>query len=61
VRDKVFDEGTGNLHDKNNQAQFHTTVPKGLYIYKRVRPDIQLVIAVLCTRVQGPKKSDWKS
>ena len=58
--DNFFDEGTGNLLDKNNQEQFHTTAAKGLYICKR-GPDIQLVIAVLCTRVQKLNESDWKT
>ena len=31
---------------------------KGLFISKRARPDIVLVIAVLATRVNKPTKSD---
>ena len=57
--DKLFDEGTGELLDQKEKEQFHTTTAKGLYISKRARPDIQLTIAVLCTRVQKPNQSDW--
>ena len=32
---------------------------KGLFLCKRARPDIQPTIAVLCTRVKKPNKSDW--
>ena len=32
---------------------------KGLFVCKQARPDIQPVIAVLCTRVKAPNKSDW--
>ena len=41
------------------KEQFHTTTAKGLYVSKRARPDIQLTIAVLCTRVQNPRRNDW--
>ena len=36
----------------------HSFVAKGLFISKRARPDIVLVIAVLATRVNKPTKSD---
>jgi len=57
--DKLFDEGTGEILNEKDKEQFHTTTAKGLYISKRARPDIQLTIAVLCTRVQNPNKDDW--
>ena len=55
----LFDEGTEELLNDEEKEQFHTTTAKGLYVSKRARPDIQLAIAVLCTRVQNPRRNDW--
>ena len=41
------------------KEMFHTMVAKGLFLCKRGRPDIQGVIAYLCTRVQAPNEGDW--
>jgi hypothetical protein len=38
---------------------FHTTVAKLLYLSKRVRPDIILLVGFLCMRVKGPTCKDW--
>jgi len=38
---------------------FHTVVAKLLYISKRGRPDIQLAVAFLCTRVSMSTQQDW--
>ncbi len=38
---------------------FHTAVAKLLYLSKRVRPDIILIIGFLCPRVKAPTKEDW--
>ena len=56
----LFAEGEGPELDKKRKEQFHTTVAKGLFICKRARPDIHPTIAVLCTRVQSPKETDWE-
>ena len=32
---------------------------KCLFLAKRVRPDIQTTVAVLCSRVQAPGRKDW--
>ena len=56
---KLFEEGIGALLSQKDKDQFRTTTAKGLYISKRARPDIQLTVAMLCTRVQNPNKSDW--
>jgi len=40
---------------------FHSLVAKLLYISKRTRPDIQLAVNFLCTRVQAPDMDDWKT
>ena len=39
---------------------FHTTVAKALFLCKRLRLDMQLAVAFLCTRVQNPDQDDWK-
>ena len=39
---------------------FHTTVAQGLFLSKRVCPDIQPTIAFLCTRVKNPTVEDWE-
>ncbi|MEM9592233.1 MAG: reverse transcriptase domain-containing protein, partial [Pseudomonadota bacterium] len=39
---------------------FHHLVAKMLYLSKRARPDLQLAVAFLCTRVSAPDTDDWK-
>ena len=39
---------------------FHTTVAQCLFLCKRARPDIQLAVGFLTTRVQKPDEDDWK-
>lgn len=41
-------------------ADFHTIVPKTLYVTKRARPDMCLSVAFLTTRVRAPDKDDWE-
>jgi hypothetical protein len=57
-----------NLFEVNNQSpslskplaeRFHSVVAKLLYISKRGRPDIQLAVAYLCTRVSCCTEDDW--
>lgn len=40
--------------------EFHTIVAKGLFASKRAWPDINMVIAFLCTRVKHPTAEDWE-
>ena len=49
-----------NKLSKEKSEVFHTYVAKGLFLCKRARPDIQLAIAFLCTRVKQPDEDDWK-
>lgn len=46
----------------NNEdaAKFHHMVAKTLFLAKRARPDIQLSVSFLCTRVQCSDAHDWK-
>jgi hypothetical protein len=39
---------------------FHNLVARGLFLCKRARPDIQLAVAFLTTRVSQPDIDDWK-
>jgi hypothetical protein len=50
----LFELGDGEPLPAAMAEQFHTTVAKGLFLCKRARPDIHLVIAFLCTRVRQP-------
>ncbi|KAG7339953.1 reverse transcriptase RNA-dependent DNA polymerase [Nitzschia inconspicua] len=46
--------------DSEQAITFHHLVAKLLYLCKRARPDLQLAVAFLTTRVQGPDVDDWK-
>ena len=39
---------------------FHRHVARLLFASKRARPDIQVCVAFLCTRVKSPNKQDYK-
>jgi len=45
---------------KEKSELFHSIVAKLLYMSKRSRPDIEPVIAFLCTRVSRSDEEDWK-
>ena len=55
----LFKEDTGKKLNEAEREIFHRTVAKALFMCKRARLDIQPVVAVLCTRVQGPGRNDW--
>ncbi len=46
--------------DQARAKAFHNIMLKGIYVTKRVRPDISLSIAFLTTRVKGPDIDDWR-
>ena len=48
------------LLDESKKEFFHTITAKLLYIMKRARPDIELAVFFLCTRVRDPNIDDWK-
>lgn len=56
---RLFNPGTGKLLQKRDRSKFHTTVAKLLYLSKRARPDIQLPVLYLCTRVKNPTEDDF--
>ena len=39
---------------------FHRIVARFLYVDKRARSDLQVVVAFLCKRVECPNIDDWK-
>ena len=51
------DENSPKLSGETKEA-FHSNVAKGIFIAKRGRPDIQIAIAVLSTRVCDPSEED---
>ena len=52
-----IDKNSQKLSDAE-QEKFHKIVAKGLFLSKRARPDVQPVIAFLCTRVKCPTEQD---
>jgi len=48
-----------NALDQNTSDMFHTNIAKLLFLCKCSRPDIQMAIAFLCTRVKGPDMDDY--
>ena len=45
---------------KEEIITFHHVTSKLLYLAKRARPDLQLCVTVLCTRVKDLDKDYWK-
>ena len=39
----------------------HHFVAQLIYISKRARPDIQIAVSFLCTRVRGPATDEYKN
>ena len=48
------------LLDQERAKLFHTFVAKALFACKRSRCDLQVAVAMLCTRVKSPTEEDWK-
>ena len=57
--DKVFDVDESPKLEARRAELLHMFVAKALFIAKRGRPDIQVPVAFLCTRVQKPTEQDW--
>ena len=54
----TIDEASPKLNDKKSNY-FHRGTARFLFAAKRARPDIQVAVAYLCTRVKGPIKLDY--
>jgi hypothetical protein len=59
--DNLFevDEDSPPLNEKESDF-FHRTTARLLFAAKRARPDLQVAIAYLCTRVKSPNRSDYR-
>ena len=47
-------------HWETQAEDFHTMVAKALFLSRRVRPNIQPMIAVMDTKLISPNITDWK-
>ena len=58
----IFDtrDGVAPKLSKEKADNFHHVTAKLLHIMKRARPDIEIPIVFLCTRVRSPDEDDWK-
>ena len=60
ARKNVFEvEATSPLLTKDKSEVYHKVVAKLLYVSHRGRPDIQLAVAFMCTRVSCSTDQDW--
>ena len=59
--DNLFDidEASPALNEKEADF-FHRTTARLLFAAKRARPDLQVAVAYLCTRVKSPNQSDYR-
>jgi hypothetical protein len=59
--DRLFnvEEESPALNEKEPDF-FHRTTARLLFAAKRARPDLQVAVAYLCTRVKNPNQLDWK-
>jgi hypothetical protein len=48
------------LLDRETAELYHHNVAKLLFLCKRARPDIQMAVSFLCTRVKNPDTDDYK-
>ena len=57
----MFDvDSESQVLDEDWEDIFHSVVAKLLWIAKRGRPDLELYISFLCTRVATPNTDDWQ-
>ena len=54
-----LNENSQRLNNKKSDL-FHQITARLLFAAKRTRPDIQVCVAFLCTRVKDPHKVDYK-
>jgi hypothetical protein len=59
--DNLFDVDIDSplLNEKESDF-FHRTTARLLFAAKRARPDLQVAVAYLCTRVKSPSQSDYR-
>jgi hypothetical protein len=54
------DKDTPTLFNDDDATMFHHNTAKLLFAAKRARPDLQLAVAFLCTRMRAPDTNDYK-
>ena len=59
AKEDLFSVGKDKKISREQAEEFHTFVAKGLFACKRARPNIHTAIALLCSRVKNPNKSDY--
>ena len=52
-------EGITDDLERQQADKYHNFVAKGLFAYKRYRPNIGPTMSVLCTRVKNINHNDW--
>jgi hypothetical protein len=59
--DNLFDvdDESPSLNEKESDF-FHRSTARLLFAAKRARPDLQVAVAYLCTRVKSPNQSDYR-
>ena len=57
---KVRDDEDREIISEEMDKMFHQTVAQLLFLYKRARPDVEIVVSSLTTRVKQPAKDDMK-
>ena len=55
----LFNVNESPKSDQTRRADYHTFVAKGLFTCKQARPNIQLPISFLLTRVKEATEHDW--
>ena len=59
--DNLFEvDTTADALDYKTAEYFHRMTARLLFASKRARPDIQVAVAFLCTRVKEPNVDDYK-
>ena len=57
-RNIFFEKGNIKKLGKKETEEFHTSVTRGIFLDKRVRPGIHQTVAVLSKRVKEPNETD---
>ena len=60
VTTDMFKEDSSKKLSEQEREMFHQMVVQELFACKRAWPDIQPIMAVLCTRVKKPGRNDCK-
>jgi hypothetical protein len=55
----LFNKGQGGKLPTEWAEAYHMMVAKGLFLCTHTKPNIQLTIPVLCTRVKDPNEANW--